>query len=810
MQPTVREEAHTQNGSSPAGAGSAERYRTLAESMPQMVWATDADGAHVYFNRRWYEYTGLSEAASLGFGFANALHPDDRARTVERWRQAWQEGAGYEIEYRFRRHDGPYRWFVGRANPVRDADGRVVEWVGTCTDIDSQHQAAEAQRFIAEASAVLASSLNYEVTLANVARLAVPHIADWCAVDVLDDDGSLRRLAVAHIDPAKVRLAHRLQEQFPVDLNAPTGVPAVLRTGQPEVIPEISDEMLVAALQDDPETLQIFRDLGLRSSMVVPLVARGHTLGAITLVSAESGRLFGEADLALATDLARRAATAVDNALLYRDLRQFRDALDQTADSIYMFDPKTLRIFYANQAAEQHTGYSRDELLHMTRSELLGLDEESYRKAVQRLIEGEQAPPGETVQRRKYGDDLPVEVSLQYVPPQDQRDRGRFVAVVRDISERKRAANSLLASQQRSRGLAEAMPQVVWTTTATGSTDYYNQRWHDYTGLRHDPDDSTVWQSVIHPDDLEPCLDAWKRSLEHQEPFELEYRWRRHDGEYRWHLGRALPVRDANSQVSLWVGTGTDIHDQKLSEAALRERADELATLTQLLERRNRELDQFAYITSHDLKAPLRGIANLSQWIEEDIGPLATDDVRRQMMLLRGRVHRMEALIDGILQYSRVGRVRGSIEPVAVGKLLDEVVDLLAPPAPFGVVIATDMPTVQADKVLLSQVFSNLIGNAIKHRDRPNGQVWVNWRDAGPLVEFSVRDDGPGIAPQYHERAFAIFQTLAPRDRVEGSGLGLSLVKKIVESEGGAISLESDEGQGATFRFTWPKQVKGP
>ncbi len=149
MQPIVRDEARAENGYPPGDTE--RRYRTLAESMPQMVWATDADGAHVYFNRRWYEYTGMSEAESLGFGFANALHPDDRARTLERWRQAWQDGAGYEIEYRFRRHDGAYRWFVGRANPVLDAEGRAVEWVGTCTDINAQRESAEAQHFIAKA-----------------------------------------------------------------------------------------------------------------------------------------------------------------------------------------------------------------------------------------------------------------------------------------------------------------------------------------------------------------------------------------------------------------------------------------------------------------------------------------------------------------------------------------------------------------------------------------------------------------------------------------------------------------------------------
>nr|PZN34355.1 MAG: hypothetical protein DIU80_02780 [Chloroflexota bacterium] len=177
-----------------------QRYRTLADAMPQMVWAADANGWHFYFNRRWYEYTGLTEAESLGFGFASALHPDDRERTLELWRRAWHDSESYEIEHRFRRHDGVYHWFISRAVPVYDDEGRIVEWVGTSTDIDEQKRMMEAQRFLAKASTLLADTMEYEQALARIAELAVPHIADWCAVDILEPDGELRRLAVAHAD----------------------------------------------------------------------------------------------------------------------------------------------------------------------------------------------------------------------------------------------------------------------------------------------------------------------------------------------------------------------------------------------------------------------------------------------------------------------------------------------------------------------------------------------------------------------------------------------------------------------------------
>src|SRR5690606_10233872 len=172
-----------------------------------------------------------------------------------------------------------------------------------------------------------------------------------------------------------------------------------------------------------------------------------------------------------------------------------------------------------------------------------------------------------------------------------------------------------------------------------------------------------------------------------------------------------------------------------------------------------------------------------------------------------GRVRRMEALIDGILAYSRAGRTSTAPEPVDVGALVREVVELLAPPAAATVRIADDLPTIETERVPLQQVFMNLIGNALKFTltVRPDPTIEVAWRDFGDDVEFSVRDNGPGVAPEYQERIWGIFQTLAARDKVEGTGIGLSVVKKIVERRGGRVSLASAPGEGAAFTFVWPK-----
>jgi len=279
---------------------------------------------------------------------------------------------------------------------------------------------------------------------------------------------------------------------------------------------------------------------------------------------------------------------------------------------------------------------------------------------------------------------------------------------------------------------------------------------------------------------------------------------------------------------ALYVGVLRDVTVQKQTAEKLRLYAQEqahtgraLAQTARILRRRNQELDQFAYVVSHDLKAPLRAIANLSEWLEEDLNDKLTPDTRHQLDLLRGRVHRMEALITGLLQYSRAGRLDGQPETVAVGALLQEIIDSLAPGPEFRIEVEPGMPTLVTERLPLQQVFSNLLSNALKHHHRqpgdPPGRIRISSREqpiAGTsspgveVYEFAIADDGPGIEPQYHDKVFGIFQTLEPWDKAENTGIGLALVKKIIESRGGKIWIESQPFQGTTFWFQWPKHFQ--
>lgn len=219
----------------------------------------------------------------------------------------------------------------------------------------------------------------------------------------------------------------------------------------------------------------------------------------------------------------------------------------------------------------------------------------------------------------------------------------------------------------------------------------------------------------------------------------------------------------------------------------------------------NTELEQFAYVVSHDLKAPLRGIQNLADWISTDYNDKLDAEGVEQLQLLQSRAQRMHDLIDGILQYSRIGRLEGDKTKIALHSLISDVTDLVAPPSHITVTMDSQLPTVEYEETRLIQIFQNLIGNAVKYMDKPEGTVHVGCQDREDQWCFFVRDNGPGIEEKYFERIFQLFQKLSSGDDYESTGLGLTLVKKIVETYGGTVWVESEAGQGSTFWFTLPK-----
>ncbi len=305
------------------------QFRQLADAQPQIVWTARPDGFIDYYNERWYEYTGFARDDYGDGSWKPILHPDDVQRCLDTYYSAINSGRPYQIEYRFKdRRTGGYRWFLGRAFPARDDNGAINRWFGSCTDINDTKHAEEATRFLADASAALAELTDYQSTLQRVASLAVPFFADWCAVEMREGETSVSRLAVTHIDPTKVRLAHELFRRYPPRPDDSHGVMKVLRTGIPEWFESLPDAVLEESAQDE-EHLQMIRELGLKSYICVPLKSRSGTLGAVSFVTAESGRVYSADDLRSAEDLAHRAVIAIENARLLATLKESDQRKDE-------------------------------------------------------------------------------------------------------------------------------------------------------------------------------------------------------------------------------------------------------------------------------------------------------------------------------------------------------------------------------------------------------------------------------------------------------------------------------------------------
>jgi PAS domain S-box-containing protein len=304
----------------------------LADAMPLIVWTHDAAGVASYFNRCWTEYTGRTQEETVRVGAEASIHPEDRQRVLDGFVAARATGERFTEVYRLRGRGGAYRWHEAHVVPLRKDTGVVTMWVGAAVDVDDRHRAAEEQRYLAQAGEVLASSLDLQRTLGDVARLLVPRLADWCAVDLLDDSGVLDRATVAHVDPAKVELGWQLWRTNPPRPDAPHGAYAAIRAGRPELL-DISEELLAQAVPEE-RTRALLRGLGLRTSICAPLRARGRDLGAVTLVTSESGRVYGERDVTFAREVAARISLAIDNARLFEEACAARGAAEAMAADV--------------------------------------------------------------------------------------------------------------------------------------------------------------------------------------------------------------------------------------------------------------------------------------------------------------------------------------------------------------------------------------------------------------------------------------------------------------------------------------------
>ncbi len=363
-------------------------------------------------------------------------------------------------------------------------------------------------------------------------------------------------------------------------------------------------------------------------------------------------------------------------------------------------------------------------------------------------------------------------------------------------SDLKNAFRAVEEERERFRFMAESMPQKIWTARPDGNVDYFNRQWADFTGMALEEMREVQWRQFVHPDDLEVSLTQWRASLASGEPYHVEHRFRRADGRYRWHLSRAHAMRDEQGRIRMWIGSSTEIQEQKEKEEELR--------------RANEDLQQFAYSASHDLREPIRNVAVYSEIVATRYAESLDENGRMFLGFLQEGGRRLTTLVSDLLAYTRASRADLIEERVDARAVLGKALDSLAEAIRENDAVITyePLPEVYMGEVHLQQIFQNLIGNALKYRsaDLPRIHISATARDSSWC--FSVRDNGIGIDPAYKEKVFGVFKRLHRDDKYSGTGIGLAICQRVVERYGGRIWVESESGKGATLRFTIPQRAR--
>lgn len=441
-----------------------------------------------------------------------------------------------------------------------------------------------------------------------------------------------------------------------------------------------------------------------------------------------------------------------------------------------------------NKAAERIFGWNREEVIGKTVAEILIPKQYriAHKDGLQRFLTTGIGPLFgkyiELTALTKDQDEIPVEISINTIKLNNEII---FSAFIRDIRERKEAESKLRNFQT----MFEISLDMMCVSNGERLLKV-NKAFTATLGYTEEELLNTPYRDFIHPDDIPGTnLESHHIHVEGKSVKGFENRWKSKSGEWRW-LSWAATL---NAPDNVVYAVARDVTERRQMEDKLKQA--------------NSELEQFAYVASHDLKAPLRAVNNLILWIEEDIGKSLSGESKRHMQLVHERIKRMNNLIDGILQYSRIGRVYKDEEILDVGKIIAETVDSLDK-KDFTIDI-TPMPAIKGNKIMVAQLFANLICNAIKHHNRSDGHIAVSVQDVGADYQFCVKDDGPGIDASLHHKLFVMFQTLGTTTP-ESTGMGLALCKKIVECVGGKIWVESAKGMGAAFYFTWPKFSEEP
>ena len=540
-------------------------------------------------------------------------------------------------------------------------------------------------------------------------------------------------------------------------------------------------------------------------------------------------------ELVSAKDNVRKLNTDLEKKVIKRTAElaeseeRFRLVAGASSDAIWDWDLASNNIWWSDSFFILF-GYQPEEVKDGSRFWFTHIHPDDLSKvkaSMEGIMNGEARKWTASYRFRKANGDYAQILNKSHVLQDDHGTPYRLISSMMDVSAITEATTLLEKKNfelekliDEFKFVTDFMPQMVWATTAEGYHDFYNKGWYDYTGLSYEQSKGKGWNTVLHPADQNRAWLVWQHSMETGEPYEIEYRFRRHDGQYRWFLGRALPHRDENGNILKWFGTCTDIHDQiienDLLEGKVSQRTAELLTTNKELSERNNELLQFTSVTSHDLKEPLRKIRMFGAMIRDRFSANLPPEGAGMLNKIVAASERMAKLIDDLLNFSMVDS-ENKFQVTHLGSLLDEVLDDLdvTIKEKNATIEASLHETIECIPGQFQRVFQNLISNSLKFARKTEaphisikGKLLPDQDERCQIYRIVYQDNGIGFEKHFAKKIFEIFQRLHSKDLYDGTGIGLAIVKKIVEKHNGEIIADGQENKGATFIITVP--VKQP
>jgi len=742
-------------------------FRQLTDTVPAMIWITAPNGNCTYLNKHWYDYTGQTIEESVDFGWLDIIHAGDKEKAGTDFMQANTRQTSFNAVYRLRNKNGEYRWVIDNGSPRYNADGVYEGMIGTVVDVHEQRMAEEMLRY-------------------RKALLEAHNEASIDGILLVDSKGKILSYNQRFVEIWKM----------PQEIVDAKDDEAALSFAMTQLVnPEQFIEKVKYLYEHPTETCR--DELEYRDGKIIE--RHGYP------VLSEDGTYYAWSWTF--RDITKQKENEKN---IKESEERFRSLADQSPMIVFIVEPNAAATMsYFNKTWLDYTGQTFEEALGRAWDGIVHPDDvQGVLDIYIPAFENRQSYILPSVRLKRYDGEYRWHMFKGNPRYQPNGDFIGFVGVGFDIHEQKLTDDALKENTEQFTTLANNIQNLAWMADEDGWIFWYNQRWYEYTGTTFEEMQGWGWKKVHHPDHIDRVVAIVDEAWQNDQPYELTFPLRRGDGEYRWFLTRVFPVHNADGEVVRWIGTNTDIEEQKTFAENLEKLVDER---TKELQQSNEDLQQFAHVASHDLREPVRKIKIFTSRLQEEMDDVLSSRSKLYIDKVQSAADRMFAMIDGVLKFSSMDALKQISETVDLKQLLKNIEDDLEViiQQKEAVIRYSDFPEFEGAPVLIYQLFYNLINNSLKFAKAGEPlEVSVSSKTISKqnqrFVQIVVSDNGIGFEQIHAEKIFDTFARLNPKDKYEGTGLGLSLCKKIVERHQGTIEAVGKINRGAIFTIILP------